>query len=369
MACKVITKDGKLSFLVDPTKVIGQGNEGIVYQVGKDLVAKIAKAKNSIDEEKLSAIDALSRKLFGIVWPFKLIYDEADSSCIGYLMPFIHGRTLEDILDAGETSSIPILRKIKLARLIANTVQKVHDQKPTKVVLGDLIKAANLIINGEKATFVDAYAVTIYRYRTKAGTVADSVCTFRTPGYTPPEVLDNPEAKPDHAADKFALAVLLFQLFFGQLPTEPKPSPASVALLPDDAVRKGLYLRYVKSDDFEAPTYDPIEVPPQIDDFFRAAFLSVSNRPTPKEWGRALTKWQREIDVVARARLRITARYLKLAAFSLLILVKIVAIGILAITFSQSDKIDPPTPTIPFTPLSSPLKDRIGSPLFQELFR
>ena len=86
-----------------------------------------------------------------------------------------------------------------------------------------------------------------------------------TPGCVPPEVLANPHANPDHASDRFALAVLMHELLLGKSPTEPRPCPAAVGLDPDAAVRDGLFFRYVAHKELEPPTYDPVDVPPEVD--------------------------------------------------------------------------------------------------------
>jgi serine/threonine protein kinase len=362
---KLLTKDKKLSFLVDPSKEIGQGNEGVVSRADNVRAMKLIKKGASIDVDKLLALCNVGRKLPGIAWPTHPLYDEADSECVGYLMQFVYGRTLEDLIDNGETASFPPPTKIKLSKAIVATVKRVHENKSPKVVLGDLLKAGNLIIKNESATFVDSYSVSIFNYRTSTGSLTDSFSKLATPGYIPPEVLENPAARPDHAADCFALAVILFQLFFGQLPTEPKPSPNAVGFSPDDAVKQKLFHRYVESKDYEAPTYDPIEVPAKIDDLFRAAFLSVSGRPTPNDWEKALTKWQRECDVATLTRLKRIGVLTKLIVFAFAVTLKLIVISALAYSATP----DSPKPTKPLPTTASPMRDKVGSPLFKELFR
>lgn len=365
MKRKFFTKDKKFSFLADPEQVIGQGAEGFVYLLDNTKSMKIVKDASAIDFDKLIALCNLGRKLPGISWPTHPLYEEADSECVGYLMPFVDGRTLEDLIDSRETASLPLSTKIKLAKEVVATVKRVHENKSPKVVLGDLLKADNLIIKNESATFVDSYSVSIFNYRTRTGSLTDSLSKLATPGYTPPEVLENPAALPDYAADCFALAVILFLLFFGQLPTEPKPSPNAVGLSPDDAVKQKLFHRYVESKDYEAPTYDPIVVPAKVDDLFRAAFLSVSGRPTPNDWGKALTKWQRESDVATLTRLKRIGVLTKLIVFAIAVTLKIIVVSALA----YSAVPDSPKPTMPLPTTASPMRDKVGSPLFKELFR
>lgn len=365
MKRKLFTKDKKLSFLADPEKVIGQGAEGFVYLLDNTKSMKIVKDASAIDFNKLIALCNLGRKLPGIAWSTHPLYEEADSKCVGYLMPYVDGRTLEDLADSRETATLSLSTKIKLAKAIVATVKRVHEHKSPKVVLGDLLKAGNLIIKNESATFVDSYSVSIFNYRTRTGSLTDSLSKLATPGYTPPEVLENPAALPDYAADCFALAVILFLLFFGQLPTEPKPSPNAVGLSPDDAVKQKLFHRYVESEDYEAPTYDSIEMPAKVDDLFRAAFLSVSGRPTPSDWAKALTKWQRQCDVASLSRLKRIGTITKILVFAIALTFKVIAIS--AWAYSVTPASPKPTKQIPTT--ASPMRDKVGSPLFKELFR
>ena len=57
---------------------------------------------------------------------------------------------------------------------------------------------------------------------------------FGTPGYSAPEVVDNPEAV-DQRADIFAVGVILYELLTGQLPGDPWRPPSVVARTDDPA--------------------------------------------------------------------------------------------------------------------------------------
>lgn len=361
----VTSLDKKFTFLLDPLKMIGQGSEGCTYQVDKNRALKIVKDFDATESEKVYAVGKAGKYLPGIAWPSEPVFDSVTNDPVGFLMPFVKGRSLEECLDNRETATFPDVRKIKLALFIASTIERVHELRAPRIVLGDLIKAGNLQVDGDTATFVDALSVSIFGYRTAKGNLTDSISKLSSPGYVPSEVLLNNSVKPSQSADCFALAVLLFQLFFGQLPTEPKPCPDSIGHDCDEAVKLGHYPRYVESTAFEAPKYDSILIPERIDELLRAALLLGNSRPTAKQWVVALKEWLEEVDAEAKLRQERLACILKYSAFSFLVIAKLVVI----LFFVMTGHFDSPKPTRPVALPPSALTDKLGSNLFKELFR
>lgn len=289
---RVVGKRTKVAYPLTPRAEIGRGVEGRVYRAG-DRCVKVLTSPLSADQVgKIEALANLGLKLKGIAWPIEVVTDVAGEPT-GFVMELAAGETLESLLDARATASIPVEAKVAIALGLARTVADVHAHRGPRVVLGDVLKAGNLVVGvaNASAMLVDAASVSVFGYRIASGEVRDASSSITTPGYVPREVLDNPRALPSHDADRFALAVLLFQLLFGKPPHEPRSSPQAVGFEPDEAVRRGLFFRWAKHPDFEAPRYDPVDLPDEVDRLFRAAFLATAVRPTAADWAAALEAW------------------------------------------------------------------------------
>jgi len=290
---RVVGSKTKVAYPLAPRAEIGRGVEGRVYRAG-DRCVKVLTSPLSADQvEKIEALANLGLKLGGVAWPIEVVTGGDADEPTGFVMELAAGETLESLLDARATASIPVEAKVTIALGLARTVADVHAHRGPRVVLGDVLKAGNLVVDvaNTSTMLVDAASVSVFGYRIASGEVRDASSSLTTPGYVPREVLDNPRALPSHDADRFALAVLLFELLFGKPPHEPRPSPQAVGLEPDDAVRRGLFFRWAKHPDFEAPRYDPVDLPDEVDRLFRAAFLATAIRPTAADWAAALEAW------------------------------------------------------------------------------
>jgi DNA-binding helix-hairpin-helix protein with protein kinase domain len=280
-------------------------------------------------------------------------------------MDFVPGETLESLVEDRATAAIPVMTKVKLALCVAQSVAAAHAHSGPAIVLGDVLKAGNLVIDGDDATFVDAGTVSLKGFRSPGGEVRSSESKLTTPGYVPKEVLDSPTALPSEASDRFALAVVLFELCFGRSPHEVRPCRASIGLEPDDAVRRGIYPRWMRAPEFEPPTYDPIDVPDDIDQLFRAAFLVSSVRPSALEWCVALDRWLAAITPPVRLkRRRRRPRWLRRADPTTLKIILAVLLAYAA-RWAWSRYTAPPAPrVIPPAPSRA-----VGPPLFREIFK
>lgn len=283
------------NYPLNRSTLLGQGAEGRVYRAGRVCLKVFSASIQARDADKIVTLSGFANRIPGFAWPIEVIADPDSGADVGYAMDYAPGETLESLLDARGTAAIPVLTKVSLALEIARAVASAHASRGPTVILGDLIKSGNLIISDSSAVFVDAASVSLRGFRARSGDVLESLSRLSTPGYVAREVLDNPQATPSHAADRFALAVLLFELLTGRAPHEPRPCPAAVGLDPDDAVRRGIFPRYTRHPEFEPPTYDAIDIPDDVDDLFRAAFLSSAVRPTADQWCRELEVWLQRV--------------------------------------------------------------------------
>lgn len=305
---RVVGKSSLVTYPLESWARIGQGTEGVVHKSKGRCVKTYSSPLTDVELERIEAAARLSKILPGFAWPSEIALDSATGAAVRFVMDHVSGCTLETINQQGcdqDGNEILLVEgeKVHLALQVAQAVAAAHAHVGPRIVLGDVLKSGNLMIDLESvsATFVDTASVNLFGFRDASGEVKDSWSTLNTPGYVPKEVLANPAAIPSQDADLFALAVLLFELLFGKPPHEPKSSNHNVGLDPDDAVRRGLYLRWVRHPDFEAPTYDAIDVPDEIDRIFRAAFLASSRRPDAAEWCAALNAWHDAIRIVPEA--------------------------------------------------------------------
>lgn len=357
-------KSGR-NYSLHPGRLVGRGVEGRVYAHGSTCVKVFERALSDDQVATVTALIALARKVPGFAWPTELVNDPATGEPFGFAMAFASGETLESLLETRATASIPLITKVKLASSIARAVAAAHAQSGPAIVLGDVLKAGNLVINGDDATFVDAGTVSLRGFRSPSGEVRSSVSTLTTTGYVPKEVLDTPSALPSEASDRFALAVVLFELCFGRSPHEVRACPAAIGLEPDDAVRRGIFPRWVNYPEFDPPTYDPVNVPSDVDQLFRAAFLASAVRPSGLEWCEALDRWLVAITPPVRLkRRRRRPRWLRRADPTTL---KIVLFVILAYAarYAWARYNAPPQPRV-IPPAPSRV---VGPPLFREIFK
>ncbi len=287
---RVVGKKSKKRFSLGAPALIGQGTEGKVYRCGTESVKILKSPLGPGELARMASLVSLARKLDGFAWPTEIVTDPATGEDVGIAMRFVPGESLESLLDSRSTATIPTETKVRLAYVIAGAVAAAHDHRGPTIVLGDVIKSGNLIIEGEVATFVDTASASLFGYRDASGEVREAVSQLTTPGYVPKEVLENPSALPSEAADRYALAVLLFELLLGKAPHNVKSSQASVGLESDDAIREGIYPRWVQHPEFDPPTYDQVEIPANVDQLFRAAFL-MPVRPSARDWCAALEAW------------------------------------------------------------------------------
>lgn len=369
----VVGKKTAVTYRLDSAAEIGQGVEGRVFLAGNRAVKVFSDPPG---EDRVGAIEALlglGRKVPGFAWPTELVCAPASGEVRGFAMEIAPGESLESLLEARETRTIPAHTKARLALRVATAVADAHAQRGPKIVLGDVLKAGNLVIDGDECVFVDAASVSLFGFRDRGGDVLDSISTLTTPGYVPKEVLENPGAIPSPMTDLFAMAVVLFEILLGRPPHEPRPCPASIGLEPDDAVRRGLFPRWVAHPDFEAPSYDPIDLPDEVDRLFRAAFLASAIRPTALEWCGALEPWLEALAAKSgptrrrRRRLRLlSVRLRRWAAWAARIATVILALyvisrfalwGLSLFPAPRNDAL-PPAPGRP-----------VGPPTYREIFR
>lgn len=276
------------------------GGEGKLYFLpNSDECVKIYhQPLNHHEIEKLHFLSSIRHKLKpGFAWPIELVRMANETTPCGFVMPLIMGETLEDINDSRKT--IPIKRAIAICEHIATYVENAHRFQHGNIILGDVLKAGNLMISDTSISFIDCASVSLTTMRFRNGFIGQSVNRYATPGYTAPERLDNPNRSRSTTEDLFALSVLFFEVIYGMAPHKPKPTPATIGYNPDEYVRKQFFFQFVDVPGMDAPTYPNISLPYAIDSLFRAAFFT-DKRPSAAQWADAFRDWHNQMVLIPK---------------------------------------------------------------------
>lgn len=361
-------QSGKV-YPLSPAAVIGRGAEGCAYLVSGVVVKVYAKDLLPERVEKTRFFILYGKQFPGFAWPLDLALDGSGAAgsrkIFGEIQPAIDGETLEELLGDWRPGQ-PVFtehEKVEICLAIAKAVEAIHACKAPKVVLRDCCKAGNVILDGTKATFIDATSACVLGFRRTNGQLIDAIEPLATPGYMPKEVLENPKAKPAHSDDLFSLAVLLFQIVFGRMPTD-NPAGGGVDD-PDENVKRGIYPRYTTTNT-PSPIYDPVNPPNEVEELFRLAFLSATDRPSAARWVAALTNWKRNLPANQtgrpwRIRVRLSAGLGRAALVALLL-------GLAAAAVWQ-DRRQPPPPPVETRPVQGPAEREVGPAFFKEFFK
>ena len=299
--------------IVTEAAPIASGGEGAVYRIlqgstpGRCVKVFGAAVDAGAKEPKLKALIELARRhpapagaQFTGCWPEELVYD--NGRFVGFIMPLAVTGSVELYelarLDIDGSISTEFLRKydrktatgaesrLKLCLNIAAAVHYFHslgaytfvDFKPQNV----------LVTPGGKITLIDLDSAQI----ANNGRV-QFPALVRTPEYTPPE---GQQAASDHIQqtwDRFALAVVLYEVLIGLHPyTATFGGKYQAVNTLTDAIQSDLFVfgsneKYVSC---RPKPHDKFyDLPPDLQVLFVAAFSSNAQyRPDASEWGTEL---------------------------------------------------------------------------------
>lgn len=294
-------------FVIDPARPVGEGGAGRVYAhpLDRSLVIKIYKPDQlAAHADKVRAMLANppdqqvhrhnGRPWVQIAWPQALVTDER-GRFLGFTMPMVDFKASTEVdqlmqISDRKAERLPEAYQFRLyaARNIASLVTELHarghhviDMKPQNMrVYRDtgfiaMIDCDGFSVRGDNGR------------RFPAG--------LFTPSYLCPEGFTKNAAALDEDQDRFALAVLIFQLLNnGVHPFQGRTKPGRAHQIPDEIpprIARGLYAHARQDNGPQGP--HPMSLVAWMDDrtaeMFERAFAAGRLRPTAREWRDHLT--------------------------------------------------------------------------------
>ena len=196
---------------------LGRGAMGIVYRaydprIGRDVAIKTIKLADQVAPDEMQG---LRERLFreaqsagrlshpGIV----TIYDIAEESGIAYItMEFVEGRTLEEMMNAGELDDLTAV-----AQLVEQMARALDYAHARQIVHRD-IKPSNILVTPEGNIKITDFGIA----RITSSQMTQTGTVMGTPSYMSPEQVRGESI--DGRSDQFSLAVMAYELVTGRKP-------------------------------------------------------------------------------------------------------------------------------------------------------
>ena len=203
-------------------KLLGQGGMGAVYMgehpaIGSRVAIKVLHPRYAADQRIVERFfnEARAVNIIGHDNIVKILdFNVADGSRHYFVMDFLHGRTLQSIVESGRP--VPLRRMAPILLQCCRALQAAHehgivhrDFKPDNVFLVD---------QGERTDFVKLVDFGIAKLNeSSGGSHTQTGAVMGTPAYMSPEQAGG-EPLIDARSDVYSLGVTMFQMATGQLP-------------------------------------------------------------------------------------------------------------------------------------------------------
>ena len=272
------------------TEQIGRGGEGAVFSCPDNyqMVAKIYHDPISAEKaEKLRwmAENTNDQLLKVAAWIVDVLFDAPNGKIVGFLMPNVQAKEIHELYSLkSRRIHFPEATWHFLVHTAANVARAFYSLHKNRHVMGD-VNHGNCVVLADgtvKLIDCDSYSVNTgeIRYPCEVG-----VMTHLAPELHGVNLRDV-ERLPQH--DNFGLAVIIFQLLFlGRHPFAGNYLGDADKSL-EECIREHLF---AYGDDAESrnvrqpPGSLPLSAAsPRVASLFRRAFLTVDNRPEPREW-------------------------------------------------------------------------------------
>ncbi len=196
---------------------LGRGAMGVVYKatdpvIGRSVAVKtmrLSEAGTGMTHEELIARFQTEARAAGLLTHpnIVVIYDAGEEEGLFYItMEMVEGRSLQALIDAGQTFPLP-----RMLRILEQTCSALEFAHQRNVVHRD-IKPANLMLTSDDTVKVTDFGTAkILQFGT-----AQTAHVVGTPSYMSPEQIKGKSV--DGRSDLFALGVILYELVTGEKP-------------------------------------------------------------------------------------------------------------------------------------------------------
>lgn len=228
---------------------IAKGGMGAVYRarqksLDRDVAIKVLPRHFGEDAQFRASFEAEAKSMAKFNHPNLIgIYDFGQVDGLLYIiMEMVHGKSLYDF-SYGKT-----IDPSEAARIVSGTLRGLASAHSHGLLHRD-IKPANILLDAQDSPKIGDFGLA----RPIGDHEADSA--FGTPGYTAPEVVQNPAAV-DQSTDIYAVGIMLYELLTGKLPERVyTPASSLVQCDPrfDQVIRKATHptpaMRYRRAED------------------------------------------------------------------------------------------------------------------------
>jgi DNA-binding helix-hairpin-helix protein with protein kinase domain len=286
-----------------PGRKVGQGGEGIVYEVQSDagLVIKIYNHELTRERiDKLTHMAAISSPELNkfAAWPLDVVTDNTGKACGFTMRKLVAFVPLHMLFSPMERKKLFADKGynylVHVARNLAMAFYKIHQMG---IIIGD-VNEANILVNPNgMVAMIDCDS-----FQVKNGK-RYHFCEVGVPRYTPPELLEKgsfTNVVRTVNTDAFSLATLIFQLLFlGRAPfTGINQSKEEID--EEKAIRTKEFAYSLKRSNKKLlPAKHSLSLkkfPQGTVKLFHQAFEEVSHRPTPKDWVIALDELNKQLE-------------------------------------------------------------------------
>ena len=233
------------------TAFIAQGGMGAVYaarQVSLDrpVAIKILPRQFGADPQFRSSFEAEAKSMARLNHPNLIaVYDFGDADGMLYIiMELVEGKSLH------HSAYGRAIDQEEAARLVAGISHGLAHAHQHGILHRD-IKPGNILLGPEAVPKIGDFGLA----RPVGEDHNPDEIVWGTPGYSAPEVVNNPD-QVDQRVDIFAVGVLLYELLTAKVPSEPWQPPSAVSQCSpefDRIIRRATHpspeLRYAKADD------------------------------------------------------------------------------------------------------------------------
>jgi serine/threonine-protein kinase len=227
------------------------------------------------------------------------LYDSGDADgLLYYVMPFVEGESLRDLLD--RENQLPLEDAVRITREVADALSQAHSYG----VIHRDIKPENIMLTGGHAIVAD---FGIARAFSAAGgdSLTQTGMAVGTPAYMSPEQASG-DSNLDGRTDVYALGCVLYEMLVGQVPFTGPNAQAIMARHTMDMVTPPSIMRQSVPEELENVLLRALEKSPAdrfrtAGDFSEALVTLDSGTYTPRRTTRAMTM-QSQVQAQQRRR-------------------------------------------------------------------